>query len=406
MGEESYGLLRGRAVASDFKQVVGGPKRASPPRPDPAMHRPRLLAQLDAVAAAEQARPAEQRDADATREVLAIRPTDLADPLNVEQLGDRANDVRVIGSDPATGVVLLDAPDPQLARLRAKVAEYGELKERKQKDGTITTSPAHVAALGAISEVVLATEQDLIGERLRSWLGAGSLPSADAKVWFEVACSGGYRNDPTWSARSRTQILRQIARFSSQAPEEFEEPEELVFFTRLSLNELRQLVESVDCIFGYDIVPTEILTWLMLKDPPKREIREFALQAPPPNAPAVVILDTGIATEHPLLKSAILDASSVVPTLLDSPTDSFGHGTKMAGVALYPDLGRALEERRYVAPHWIQSVRLIVETRARSPLGHAGASRGRRRVLEARERPAARPRRGRKENQKDLRRKL
>ncbi len=170
-----------------------------------------------------------------------------------------------------------------------------------------------------------------------------------------------YRNPREWSAASRAQINRQILRIGGALPDEFEAPEELTFFTRLSLAELRGLVVSVDCVFTYDVAPTEILTWLLLKDPPRQEIRKFVLDPPPAQAPAVVILDTGISTEHPLLKPAILGAVSVVPGFLDAPGDTFGHGTKMAGAALYPDLARSLEETRHGASHWIQSVRIIVE---------------------------------------------
>ncbi len=361
MAERSFPLLRGQTVARDFKPVIGRPKMASRPRPDPADHRQKLLVQLDALLNEARARPEGQRDQDAAREVIAVRPSDPTDPLNSEQLGDQAHGVRVVGTDPSSGVVLLDAPGPQLERLREKASEYGDPKDRKGKDGTITTSLAHLAALGPVSQIALASERDLMGPRLQAWLNDGRLETPDTKVWFELSCRGGYRNPKEWSLSSRAQINRQINRLGAALPEEFEAPEEVIFFTRISLNELRGLVAAVDCVFTYETVPSEILTWLMLKDPPRREIREFALTPPPASAPSVVILDTGIATEHPLLKAAILGAVSVVPGLLDAPADMFGHGTKMAGAALYPDLGRALEERRFAASHWIQSVRLIVE---------------------------------------------
>jgi hypothetical protein len=361
MADRSLPLLRGKTVARNFRPVVGGARAASRPRPDPATHRLRLLAQLDAVVLEAGARPAGERDPDATRELIAVRPFDPDDPPKAEQLGDLAHGVRVVGTDHSSGVVLLDAPGPQLDRLREKAAEYGVPKERKNKDGSITTSPAHVAALGPVSEIGRASERDLVGPRLRAWIQEARLPSLDAKLWYELACRGGYRNPKEWSANSRVQINRQVMQLAAAPPEEFEATEELIFFTRLSLTELRCLATAVDCIFTYDVVPSEILTWLLLKDPPRQEIRTFVLVPPPASAPSVVILDTGIATEHPLLKPAMLGATSVVPGFLDAPGDTFGHGTKMAGAALYPDLGRAIEERRFAASHWIQSVRLIVE---------------------------------------------
>src|SRR5262245_18960716 len=103
MGDQSYRLLRGKAVAQEFKPVVSGGKSASPPRPDPPTHRQRLLAQLDALAASVRARSPDQRDQDATREIIAVRLTDPDHPPKLEQLANRADDVRVVGSDPLSG---------------------------------------------------------------------------------------------------------------------------------------------------------------------------------------------------------------------------------------------------------------------------------------------------------------
>ncbi|NOU34202.1 MAG: S8 family peptidase [Polyangiaceae bacterium] len=262
-----------------------------------------------------------------------------------------------MGTDPDTGVVLLDAPGPNLERLREKSAEYGELKTRKKGDGT-TTSPPHVAALGPVEQISVAADSDLAGVRLREW-SKGHGGGDDRKLWFELACRGGYRNPPAWSSTSRGQINRQLAKFGHSVAQDFEAPEELSFFVRLTTEELRALVASVDCIFTYDLVPPETLTWLVLKDVPRREIREFVLQPPPKDAPAVVVLDTGISTEHPLLKNAILHASSIIPGV-PSVEDTHGHGTKMAGAALYADLGSELLAGRSQANHWLQSVRILV----------------------------------------------
>ncbi len=174
-----------------------------------------------------------------------------------------------------------------------------------------------------------------------------------------MACRGGYRNLPAQTLASRTQIDRQLSRFGHGPPQSFEAPEEVTFFVRLTLEELRAVVAAVDCVFTYDMVPPDILTWLLLNDPPHHEIRDFTLVAPAADAPSVVLLDTGVATEHPLLKSAILRANSIVPGVT-SPEDTYGHGTKMAGAALYDGLGAAIFEGRFEASHWIHSVRILV----------------------------------------------
>jgi hypothetical protein len=353
----SFPLLRGRTQTKDYKAVVGGPRSASVPRPDPADHRRNLLAQLDAIVATANARPVGSRDPDAVREIVAIRPADANVPLNGEALAHPADGVRWVGTDPISGVVLLDAPGPELARLRKKSSQFGELRTRKRGDRTIT-SLAHQATLGPVGEIALAAEGDQAGARLRAWAAREGVPK-DRKLWFEIACRGGYRNPPEQTRASRTQIDRQLRRTGQGPPQSFEAPEEVTFFVRLTMEELRAIVSAVDCVFTYDMVPPDRLTWLMLNDPPHRDIREFTLLPPAADAPSVVLLDTGIATEHPLLKSGILLANSIVPGM-PSPEDTFGHGTKMAGAALYDDLGAAILEGRFKASHWIHSVRILV----------------------------------------------
>jgi hypothetical protein len=61
---------------------------------------------------------------------------------------------------------------------------------------------------------------------------------------------------------------------------------------------------------------------------------------PPASAPSVAVLDSGLATGHPLLSAAVGDAQSFLPGL--GPDDQHGHGTLIAGLALYGDIESAV----------------------------------------------------------------
>ncbi|WP_052808680.1 S8 family peptidase [Streptomyces cyaneogriseus] len=78
-----------------------------------------------------------------------------------------------------------------------------------------------------------------------------------------------------------------------------------------------------------------------------------------PQAPAVCILDTGIAQEHSLLKPALYErAYSVLPG--STPADRSGHGTQMAGLALFGDFAAALEAKGpVVLSHGLESVKIL-----------------------------------------------
>ncbi|MFF7947862.1 S8 family peptidase [Streptomyces griseorubiginosus] len=78
-----------------------------------------------------------------------------------------------------------------------------------------------------------------------------------------------------------------------------------------------------------------------------------------PQAPAVCILDTGIAQEHSLLKPALHErAYSVLPG--STPADRSGHGTQMAGLALFGDFAAVLESKGpVVLSHGLESVKIL-----------------------------------------------
>jgi hypothetical protein len=344
-------FIRGRVLRADlFRSPTGGRERdiALPPR-NAKQQRKRILDQLDAIADAVSTRPESQRDPTARREIIAIVP-EPGFRIEPDPLSDAKGDVRLVAEDPETGVVLLDAPGPELTHLRKKLAAYADDGKVSEKSGL----RRNAATLEPIREVTLARAPDVAGPVLRH---EALLPHEHH--WFEVTCRGGTRVPVEETTASRLQIMNQLRRLRHRVPpQEFVASEVIVFFVRLTLTEITALQQAVDCIYDIDLAEREIRDWLLLDDQPAAELRRFALRPPPSEAPEIVLLDTGIATGHPMLKSAIRAATSVVPTN-NSPEDTFGHGTRMAGIALYEDVGAAVQAGQHVAPYWLQSVRLL-----------------------------------------------
>jgi len=81
--------------------------------------------------------------------------------------------------------------------------------------------------------------------------------------------------------------------------------------------------------------------------------------APSETAPGVVVLDSGLATNHPLLAPAVGDAQSFL--LGKDATDENGHGTHVAGIALYGDIEACLRNRHFVPKFWLFSGRILDE---------------------------------------------
>ena len=343
-----FPLIRGRIEGSEpFRSTrSGGGERVPPAVRNPPRHRDRLLGSLDALVAKTEERPVGIRDPLATREVVALR-TDPETDIEPEQLSDYWNDVRAVSRDPERGVVLIDTPDPQLPRLRRKIEDYGDDQKLTRK-GRRRNEPA----IAPIETIDLAGEDDLAGSRLRK----STLAAEDVR-WFEVACRGGRRRPREETERTRLQIGRQLQNLGCARPLEYLATEQVVFFVRTSLETLRRLIESVDCIYEFDLAAPEIRDWLHTEGI-QRAFEKFTLKSPPGEAPKVVVLDTGVATSHPFLDNALLSASSVDP-FDSSPEDVDGHGTGMAGVALYEDLGSAVDNGWHEPSHWIQTVKLF-----------------------------------------------
>ena len=81
---------------------------------------------------------------------------------------------------------------------------------------------------------------------------------------------------------------------------------------------------------------------------------EGRIEAAEPDAAAVCVLDTGLMSAHPLLRASVDRALSALDG--EGPGDQAGHGTAMAGLALFRDLDRDLignGRRLAQAPHRI-----------------------------------------------------
>lgn len=69
--------------------------------------------------------------------------------------------------------------------------------------------------------------------------------------------------------------------------------------------------------------------------------------APPDNAPRIVVLDSGITENHPLLSAAVGDAQGFVAPDREA-ADMAGHGTFVAGLALYGDVAEHIRSGQFI----------------------------------------------------------
>jgi len=108
--------------------------------------------------------------------------------------------------------------------------------------------------------------------------------------------------------------------------------------------------------------------------PPKASIKADILSipleeidigdSPPDDATGILVVDSGIRSAHPLLEGAVGDEIAVATRKSNkiSENDTFdevGHGTMVAGIALYGDIGECLVSRRFNREIWIFSAKVM-----------------------------------------------
>jgi hypothetical protein len=348
MTNEGLPFLRGKIErAEEFTSARGGggERPVLPPR-NPTTHRAQLIAQLDQLAAAAQARRPETRDPEATREVVAVHP-EPGSELVISSLGDAATDVRVVGVDPDTGVVLVDASSPELLVLRRKLDEFADPAKLSP-----TQQPKNAPLIAPIRYVRTATLEE-IGPTLLE-------PMADgAPRWLELGCRGG-TYDLDASKKSRREIDRQLRRIAPDSPivAQLTTPFHIVCYAKLTLQQLRNVIEATDCIFDAQLAEAKIRDSLLYEFDDDIDLSDHHLERPGMEAPSIVLLDTGIHPKHPLLAPAIASTGSVVPGIT-SGVDVDGHGTQMAGVALHGSkVGDIVAAGTSKAAHWLQSIKI------------------------------------------------
>ncbi|WP_438866515.1 S8 family peptidase [Pseudomonas sp. L1(2025)] len=89
------------------------------------------------------------------------------------------------------------------------------------------------------------------------------------------------------------------------------------------------------------------------------DINEIPTSIPPPpnGSPNICILDSGVNTNHPLLKSCIGEAVSFIDG--ESPEDISGHGTAVAGIAAYGNLEECITSGYWQPSAWILSGKIL-----------------------------------------------
>jgi hypothetical protein len=282
------------------------------------------------------------------------------------------------------GFLVTVSPDVALPTLVRKAESY--ISER-----TDSGNPRFGGVITSIENIRPATRQDKAGERLTAWLNSEDF-DLNKTVWVEIELAGG---EGEAGVENRRQFNDYVTQFMAGLPPY---AENVVTATGLFLVEADYSLHRV-LLPGRaiaDLLDDSRANWILSIDlVPEIEDRTVALPAEAtgalpalpalsPDAPRVVIVDTGIAADHPLFRdrqgrSIIGRQFNFLPETLqpaDLTADEIdrGHGTAIASIAAYGALTPAMLNRGDLPQplFWLESAKIAAPAasfEAQAPAG-------------------------------------
>ena len=249
------------------------------------------------------------------------------------------NHVKVISPSPeGKGFWISLAEDESLDEVKRRLEEYGKKERYKQFDAIESFQPI--------------PSEEKIGEQLKDKpLQDGEEAYLDIEIW---------RMEDGRLNKFLDGFEKLISAKGGQITDRFITENLCLLRVKIGKTSFEEVVRLRE-ISRIDKPPKPYITYQMLSIP----LEEFEVGEPPPeHASAIAILDSGILSNHPLLEKAVGD--EIAAPLLssdkireDKPQDDVGHGTKVAGVALYCDIKKCIEEKRFQPEVWILSAKVM-----------------------------------------------
>lgn len=356
MPDYRHFILTGTARSEAYTSTGGGGcSFDSPPRPERRPHGENLLRQLETAE-----RVANERlQTEPTRQGLQFIPLEFEQSsvfaMALDRLESTSRDIRVINVRASGGRqrYLVAVPSDQVAHFASKFREY-------ITDDTAKGVPKNEPLASGISDIQP-------GELLSYWTDADErLPDPNERFWWEVWLETS--DDVDAEAWFRATAAAQNIQLSNQA---VRFPERVVVLALATFAEWERFPGLLQYLAEFrraNIVTSEFLA--LTPSDQSEFIAELLgrTRFAGADAPAVCLLDTGINRGHPLLAPAVPEADAQAWRPEWTPADRKGHGTEVAGLALYGDLGRVLLSNDVLTlTHRLESVKILPDEGENEP---------------------------------------
>lgn len=260
---------------------------------------------------------------------LQLREHATLDETSLGQIG-----LRLLARDSRRVIVVFPDED-SLAKLREHLREYAESDQKTYKYN-------YLASIDSITEL---TADDRIGFRLRNEpLGADEIVPLDIELWHP-----GNRDE----CRAKTGEIRTFLQERGlRVTDEWIGEYICLMRGRVNSSALSELL-NIDYVKEIDRRPRPNFEMLGVArlDLSSIEVSDELAEG----STGILIIDSGVTQQHPLLRFVLGDAQ-VFPDQMrekisggpeDGDEKDGGHGTAVAGIAVYNDIGECIQAREF-----------------------------------------------------------
>jgi len=263
--------------------------------------------------------------------------------------GIRLLNVRKQGEGPETRTLAtVYVPKEKRSHFLGKIKDYGDPSKNSVEKGT----PRNQALVAPIEEIASAILQDF-------WTDPNEALPGDGPIWVEV----WLRTENEGEVSAFRSLLAEILIEEHPNRPSLRFPERTIILILATGVQLAELIEKSDLISELRAA-REIPTFFL--DLENREQAEWCqslvarLELNQNDHVAVCILDEGVNREHPLIQPVLATEDLHAYDPAWGTADNQGHGTRMAGLAVFGNLQAALESSGAVEiTHCLESSKIL-----------------------------------------------
>lgn len=220
--------------------------------------------------------------------------------------------------------------------------------EKYRDEETEKGNPKNEALIARLDTVQIGTVRSLFTDDLNFF------PQDRQQIWWEV-----------WLRRGQRETFELVTRRLDiqTKPHTLSFPEREIVLAMANVEAMARIIKNSDAVAELRVAkdtPSMFLEMGSIEQGRWVEDLASRILAPGMHAVAVCLLDSGVTQTHPLIEPGLDSSDMHTCDLSWKEHDHSGHGTQMAGLALYSDLFNALEISNQVKLlHRIESVKIL-----------------------------------------------